>query len=104
MSKEKPVRVEVLETSIKLTAGDRNKTYGSPEPNLALQMALWSLLDNSLKAKTCHGLGHDAALQHVCAKLARIASSAVLHRDNYVDAAAYMAIAYECAVEAERLK
>lgn len=90
-------RERVLLDGIELTGGDRNRTYGAPAPNLALQMALWELYKAVAADK--HSPAHDAAMQHVFAKIARIASGKRGHRDNYVDAATYIAIAYECDAE-----
>ena len=91
---EKPERQKVLEEGVRLTTGDRNKTYGSPDVNLRFQYALWELYREAAQHK--HSWAHDAAMQHVFAKIARIACGAPGHRDNYVDAATYVAIAYEC--------
>jgi len=92
-------RERVLLDGIELTGGDRNRTYGAPAPNLSLQMQLWE----SYKAVAAdkHSAAHDAAMQHVFAKIARIASGKRGHRDNYVDSATYIAIAYECDAEAQ---
>jgi len=92
-------RERVLLDGVELTGGDRNKTYGAPAPNLALQMALWELYKTAAGDK--HSPAHDAAMQHVFAKIACIASGKRGHRDNYVDAATYIAIAYECDAEGE---
>lgn len=91
------VREQVLLDGAALTGGDRNRTYGSPAPNLALQMALW--VAYKAVAGDKHSAAHDAAMQHVFAKVARIASGARGHRDNYVDGATYLAIAFECDAE-----
>ena len=87
-------REQILADGIALTGGDRNRTYGDPSPNLHLQFQLWELYIRAAGEK--HSDAHDAAMQHVFAKIARIASGARGHRDNYVDAATYIAIAYEC--------
>lgn len=90
-------RERVLLDGIELTGGDRNRTYGAPAPNLALQFQMWDLYIQAAGEK--HSDAHDAAMQHVFAKIARIASGKRGHRDNYVDAATYIAIAYECDAE-----
>lgn len=87
-------RERVLLDGIELTGGDRNKTYGAPAPNLALQLNLWNWYKSVAGEK--HSAAHDAAMQHVFAKIARIATGKRGHRDNYVDAATYIAIAFEC--------
>lgn len=91
------LRERVLRDGIDLTTGDRNRTYGSPAPNLTLQLRLWELYNAAAGGK--HTSAHDAAMQHIFAKVARIACGQVGHRDNYVDLATYAAIAYECSVE-----
>lgn len=91
----RPERVRVLQDGIDLTSKDRNETYGDPLVNLRLQMALWTVYKESAGEK--HTFAHDAAMQHVFAKIARIACGK-LHRDNYVDGGVYFSIAYECAV------
>ena len=97
LEKYTPVRAQCLQECIALTTGGRNKTYGPLEPNLTLQMELWTLYKRAAGDK--HSMAHDAAMQHVFAKLARIASGPLLHEDNYVDLSTYSAIAYECDVE-----
>lgn len=88
------IRGEVLRDGISLTEGDRNQTYGSPVINLALQKKLYDLYAGVSGNKRTDA--HDAAMQHVFAKIARIASGGATHRDNYVDAATYLAMAFEC--------
>ena len=90
-------REKVLHDGAALTSGDRDKTYGPPSRNLELQMVLYAAYAEVAKGK--HSAGHDAAMQHVFAKVARIAAGN-LHRDNYVDGATYLAIAWECENEA----
>jgi len=90
-------REKVLQRAIDLTAKNREQSYGSPEPNLTLQMELWTLYKATAGDK--HSLAHDAAMQHVFAKIARIASGPPLHEDNYVDLSGYAALAYECDVQ-----
>lgn len=87
-------REKILADGIALTSGDRNRTYGEPAPNLKMQMLLWELYRANAGSK--HSLAHEAAMQHVFAKIARIACGVRGHRDNYLDAATYIAIAYEC--------
>ena len=78
---------DFLEEAIRLTSNDRNKDYGDileTHENIA---ALWSaFLRKTITA-------HDVA---VCMALVKVARS--MHKqktDNYVDAAAYLAIAGE---------
>lgn len=98
MPEEVPARVAVLQDGAALTSGDRDVTYGPPKLNLKCQAALYDVLMSYGVTGCDRGLAHDAAMMHVCAKLARIATGpGAIHRDNYVDAATYIAIAYEVA-------
>lgn len=86
-----PLRVACLDTAISLTAGDRNRAYGEPVENHR-QIA------DIFRAITGHDLtARDVALFHVATKLARLSKNAA-HQDSYIDAMAYLGIAFECAV------
>lgn len=94
----KSFREEVLLTARDLTCGDRNDAYNDPRVNM---MAFEELLEwankwqrHNLDASAA-GCGHDAAMTMVYAKLARIVVG-VAKADNYIDAAAYLAMAWEC--------
>lgn len=87
-------RKEIMERGISLTTGDRNRTYGDPKINLDCQGELWDVYSRYAGEK--HPPAHDAAIQHILAKLARIASNDIYHEDNYVDGSTYFAIAGEC--------
>lgn len=100
-------RCKILAEAADLTGGDRNETYGPPSKNLSDTAALWSAY---LEGKFCgrspqteNTLGgfaltaEDVAWFNVLQKMSR--SFAGYHRDNYLDAAAYTAIAGECAKE-----
>lgn len=102
MSEIHPTRImssreEVLSEAIHLTTGDRNQAYGRPYNNLALQGRLWELYKMTAGEK--YNSAHDAAMQLILAKIARIACGEPGRRDNYVDGAAYFGIAYECYLE-----
>lgn len=89
-------RGEILERGLDLTENDRNKTYGDPSINLQCQWELWQVYDKFCRLATPgHMAAHQAAMQHVFAKIARIACGAAGHTDNYVDGAVYLAIASE---------
>jgi hypothetical protein len=85
----------VLQTAAELTSVDRNETYGDCLVNhqafgeLLSWYAKWS---GKLEEKS---VAHDAAIMQALTKLARIAVGR-FHRDNYIDGAAYLAIAFEC--------
>jgi len=94
--KTTPKRVEVLETAAELTSADRAKTYGDPSRNMecmAEYLAVWRKFADG--REEAYAPGHDAAMVMVLAKIARITVGARGHMDNYIDAAAYLGIAYE---------
>lgn len=90
---DKPERVLALEEAARLTNGDRNADYGPPVVNLAAS--------GDLKATMRIHIVRDIsaaeleALDMVLTKIGRIITGPKPKRDNYVDAAAYMAIAWE---------
>lgn len=90
-------REDVLRTAIALTTGDRHNTYGNPTRNMECFADLVrAYLHYSLPEGNVMGLnGHDAAMIMALTKVARIAVGSNTHKDNYIDAAAYLGIAYE---------
>jgi hypothetical protein len=91
------LRVELLEEAIRLTAGDRNKTYGPPTENMQATADLFFLVTGiRLDAQ-------QAALFNVCMKLARLRTSPG-HRDSHVDAMAYLGIAFQAHVDMKDAK
>lgn len=83
-----PVRGAILDTAHRLTCGDRNKQYGDPLDNHQDIANLWmAYLSTPISPK-------DVAIMMALVKIAR-AKRPEPHRDNYVDAAAYLAIAGE---------
>lgn len=100
----KPTRVRTLETAIKLTGGDRNKSYGPPFDNLSDCAELWNAYINTKQAciePTADGSysirlrAEDVAWLMALVKMTRSFQHGY-HPDNYTDAAAYSAIAGEC--------
>lgn len=81
-----------MQTSISLTSNDRNAAYGDPLVNHQCLADLISVYNRYAKD---HGKAHHAAMLQVLTKISRIACG-VFKEDNYVDLAAYAAIAYEC--------
>lgn len=95
---EDPTRVQILNIATKLTHGDRNRTYGPPFDNLTDCATLWSAyISARYKGESAvFGLSaEDVAWMNVLQKMAR-SFQAGFHKDNYIDAAAYAAIAGEC--------
>lgn len=88
-------RVLVLEEAASLTSGERDLQYGPPIVNLTAS--------GDLKRTMREHLVRDLspaeleALDMVLTKIGRIITGPEPKRDNYVDAAAYMAIAWEAA-------
>lgn len=86
-------RVLVLEEAASLTSGERDIQYGPPLVNLSAS--------GDLKRTMREHLVRDLspaeleALDMVLTKIGRIITGPEPKRDNYVDAAAYMAIAWE---------
>lgn len=91
-----PPRAGVLRRAEQLTCGPRNRSYGSPVGNMAETAKLWSAFlgveITGAQVATCMAL----------VKIARLRTSPD-HMDSHDDAAAYMAIAYECAVSASEM-
>jgi len=87
-------REQMLAEAARLTSGDRNASYGDPFQNLHHMAAMvTAYLDG--KYGMAHALdAEDMAWIMVMAKISRTVASA--KDDNYVDAAAYSAIAGEC--------
>ena len=87
-------RADILAEAAKLTTGDRNAAYGHPHDNLT-HMA--DMVNAYLTGKQGCVLSLDAedmAWIMVFAKVSR--TVATYKDDNYIDAAAYAAIAGEC--------
>lgn len=93
---EKPqtARGTILETANTLVHGDRNRDYGDPVDNHRhIARIANAILGTDLSAR-------DVALILTALKLARLAKNRG-HTDSYVDGAAYLAIAYECATRGD---
>lgn len=97
-----PVRVGILLEGARLTDGSRDAAYGQPIHNLGAQA---DLIDAYLKhrARTAAAPSvmtidaHDVAVISALIKIGRMATAPKRLRDNYVDGAAYLAIAGELA-------
>jgi hypothetical protein len=92
-----PERVKILAEAARLTANDREKTYGGPKANMECLSAYMQvyLHYSGVVGREAFSNGHDAAMFNVLSKLARITVAPQTHKDNYVDGAAYLAIAFE---------
>ena len=82
-------RKDILETALHLTYGDRNKTHGDPYQQHLMISKLWSVY-----------LGHNISPDEVAIMMTLLKISRTkaghLNTDDYIDAAAYIAIASEC--------
>lgn len=88
------IRGNLLRKALQLTEGDRQATYGDPIHNLTKMAQMCSAyFDVEISA-------NDVAIIMVFAKLSRVPASPT-HEDNYVDGAAYFAIAGEMAAFGE---
>lgn len=99
-----PTRVTMLHTAKALTSGDRNKAYGPPYDNLSDCANLWAAYINSkwgclqLQADGSYAAritAEDVAWMMNLLKMTRTFHPGY-HPDNYIDSAAYAAIAGEC--------
>lgn len=108
-------REQILNTARDLTCGDRNRTYGPPDIQLECAEELANVLTryHNLMRQACSEFGPEfrhvppaewQALRMVATKLSRMVCGPLYHPDNYIDAAAYAAIAGECAAQATRLE
>lgn len=91
-SSPSPIRVQMLETAASLTSVDRQKVYGDAKTNMT---HFAGLLTAYFAPKGVEFSPEDAAMIMVLAKNSRIAVGRY-HPDNYIDSAAYTAIAGEC--------
>lgn len=96
-----PPRKDILLTAINLTCGDRNKAYGSPVDNMRNTASLMTTYIKGKYGVKISLTPEDAAIFLVMVKLARLCSPAHTP-DNYIDAAAYVAMAGECREDALR--
>lgn len=92
-----PIRIAMLKTAIQLTGADRQAVYGDSKTNMD---HFAGLINAQFKNKLNSGSAfefspEDAAIIMVLAKVSRI-SVGIYHPDNFIDAAAYVAIAGEC--------
>lgn len=97
-------RLEYLAEAARLTSGNRDREYGTPYNNLSDCARLWSAYltgkygSLSVDILTLRLTAEDVAWMNVLQKIARTFSGHV-KPDTYIDAAAYAAIAGECARE-----
>ena len=92
-----PERIRLLEKGIKLTSGDRDKTYGPPWDNLDACAQVWSAYITAKfgMPETFRLTAEDVAHMMQLVKMTRTFYGSY-HADNYLDNAVYGAIAGEC--------
>lgn len=88
------MREKILTTARDLTCGERDESYGQPVDNLTDVAAMWSTYLQTKYKIDLDLTAEDVAWMNVHIKIARSFKS--FKEDNYVDAAAYAAIAGEC--------
>lgn len=89
------LRVRILETGARLTAGERDAEYGPPAINMAAAGALKAAFRAHMVRDI--SLAELEAIDMCLTKLGRIATGKP-KLDTYVDAATYLAIAGEIAL------
>ena len=90
-----PKRIEILKRAVEVTGGERQDSYGPVKDNLSNIAAYWTVYLTQRNGSLVEVDAEDVAWMMTMLKAAR--SMAGYHEDNYVDAAAYAAIAGECA-------
>lgn len=90
-----PKRIQILKRAAEVTGGERQDSYGSVKDNLTNIADLWQVYLTQRNNSLVKVEAEDVAWMMTMLKAAR--SMAGYHEDNYVDAAAYAAIAGECA-------
>jgi hypothetical protein len=90
---ETPHRVKILNKATALTSGNRDQTYGDPHKNMTHMAGMLTAYFSSVtKYKFT---AEDAAMIMVIAKQSRCKANpgTPFHEDNYIDGAAYLAMA-----------
>lgn len=87
------IRGNLLRQAADLTEKTREDVYGDPYINMGCASELKQVYRRYAGEK--YSAAHDEAVERLLMKLARIATGD-FHKDNYLDGAAYLAIAAEC--------
>jgi len=94
MTDDTPTRLHILARAAEVTGGERQDSYGPVRLNMQRIADLWTAY---LACEVCI-TADDAAWMMVLLKMARSGADGY-HEDNYIDAAAYAAIAGECRID-----
>lgn len=91
-------RQEILNVASSLTSSTRPSTYGDPKVNLACAGELKGVITKYILQNSLRDISpaEREAIDLCLTKISRIITGQY-HEDNYVDLAAYAAIAGECA-------
>ena len=83
-------RKELLEEAAKITNGERQDHYGTPENNFSTIADLWNVYETAcVRRQNCAGLEtYDVAAMMILLKVARIGSDPK-HIDSWIDIAGY---------------
>ncbi len=105
MSSAETRRGEILATARALTEGDRNRAYGDPSLQLGLAGSLKAVAHNAHTASGNRTISAAEweAIDMALSKVSRIVLGPEYRADNYVDTAAYAAIAGEIAEADSRI-
>lgn len=90
-----PKRIQILKRAAEVTGGERQDSYGPVKDNLSNIADLWQVYLTQRNNCLVEVSAQDVAWMMTMLKAARALGG--YHEDNYVDAAAYAAIAGECA-------
>lgn len=94
------VRKSILTEAANIVCNDRNKQYGEPEDNFATIASLWNPYLSAKLGQEVKLDGADVGMLMTLFKCGRIVSGQA-KRDNFVDAAGYIACAGEIALKEE---
>lgn len=83
--------MSILDKAKEIIYGDREKTYGSPDKNLALIAAYWTAHINSKYGVNITLTTDDVCGMMILLKQARLANDPS-HRDSLIDMAGYAAL------------
>lgn len=84
----------ILMEALDLIFEDRHRTHGRPEENLANIATMWDAWCRV--SRDAQMTAHDVAIMMALLKIART-QTGVYNRDDYVDAAGYIALAHRLA-------
>ena len=91
-----PKRIQILKRAAEVTGSERQDSYGPVKDNLTNIAEFWQTYLTQRNGTPVMVEAEDVAWMMVLLKSARSFAGGY-HEDNYVDAAAYAAIAGECA-------